>query len=125
VPFTPLFSKILPSFSSTVTLLTVQEVKARTEKTKKKIELILFMASVHLIMTGFCTTAFEPSVSHESNNGQRSDHQVDDAAVQTFRRLVSELLCGFGTNGTLSGCLMGNREADQKANDDQCPFHIL
>jgi len=83
------------------------------------------MASVHLIMTGFSTSAFEPSVSQESNDGQRSDHQVDDATVQTLRGLVSELLRGFRTNGTLSGCLMDNREADQKANDDQCPFHIL
>jgi hypothetical protein len=106
-------------------LFTVQEVKARTEKTKKKIELILFMASVHLVITGFCTAAFEPSVSHESNDGQWSNHQVDDAAVQTLGWLVSELLCSFRTNGTLSGRLMGNREADQKANDDQCPFHIL
>jgi hypothetical protein len=75
----------------------------------------------------FCLIRFlhfvEP-VTNKAHDRKRRKHQVDDAGIQPLGWFMAQLLCRFGTDGTLTpGCFHAEDEETEHQNH-QKPLHI-
>jgi hypothetical protein len=74
----------------------------------------------------FESPSLPPAVSHNTNNGKRGNHQVDDPIVQTLCRLVTQLLGSLGADGALRLYLLcGADRKDQKQDGKNASHYVL
>ncbi len=59
---------------------------------------------------GIHTSPFDPPVTDKTDYGQWCYHQINDTAVQTLSRFMSQLLCCFRTNRALRLYFLGKGE---------------
>jgi hypothetical protein len=75
------------------------------------------MGSGFLILT-------PPAVTDIAYNSERGESKVKDPGVHAPGGFFTELLSGFGTNGTLGSCIV--KGGQQKNNgEDKCPYPLF